>query len=44
MELTSLPLDRFWWSDTDLCSPLDPAFQEWLKTIFDERSGPKCPP
>jgi len=32
-ELTALRLSRFFWHETDLCSPPDEEFQEWLESI-----------
>ena len=32
-ELIVVPLSRFFWYETDLCSPPDEEFQEWLESI-----------
>ncbi len=42
MELTDLRLGRFYWHDTDLCSPPDEEFQEWLAKIFGRKGMGKC--
>ncbi len=31
-------LDLFWFDETNLCEPIDPAFQAWLHTISNVRS------
>lgn len=40
--LTSLTLTEFIWHDTDLCSPPDDEFQDWLETIRIMRGGSPC--
>ena len=42
--LIGLGLVGFSWGATDLCSPRDDEFQDWLKTIPDHRGGRVCPP
>ncbi len=42
-ELTALRgLSRFYWHETDLCSPPDEEFQEWLASIRGRRGGGTC--
>ena len=40
--LIGLPLDEFHWMWTDLCAPADDAFQNWLKSIRDNRPAGNC--
>ena len=35
-------LGRFYWHETDLCSPPDEEFQEWLASIRGRRGNGKC--
>ena len=42
LNFVNLSLDIFIWQDTQLCAPLDHAFQEWLNSIRDSRDGPDC--
>ena len=43
--LTALSLDLFWYDETDLCEPGDPAFQTWLGSIADlKRTDALCGP
>ncbi len=39
---TNLDLVVFQWHDTELCSPPDDQFQNWLKTIEDEHGVGPC--
>ncbi|MDE2974582.1 MAG: Ig-like domain-containing protein [Gemmatimonadota bacterium] len=39
-ELIGIPLRRFDWYETDLCSPPDAEFQEWLVSIQNRGNGP----
>ena len=41
-ELMALGLSRFYWYETDLCSPPDAEFQEWLGSIRGRRGNGKC--
>ena len=41
-ELVGLPLDHFYWNDTELCAPGNSAFQSWLDSI-DNHDGDDCP-
>lgn len=41
-ELMALGLSRFYWYETDLCSPPDAEFQEWLGSILGRRGNGKC--
>jgi len=42
-ELTGLGrLGRFYWHETDLCSPPDEEFQEWLASIPGRRGNGRC--
>ena len=40
--LTELTLTTFLWHNTDLCSPPDDEFQDWLETISLMRGGSPC--
>ena len=40
--LTNLGLTIFYWHATDLCSPPDEEFQDWLKTIRFMSGGSPC--
>ena len=40
--LTGLTLGLFYWRNTDLCSPQDDEFQNWLETVPDMFGGPPC--
>ena len=40
--LTKMRLREFWWDGTRLCAPANDAFQRWLTTIADHRSGATC--
>ena len=40
--LTNLTLVTFLWQYTDLCSPPDDEFQDWLETITVMRGGSPC--
>ena len=40
--LTRMRLREFWWERTRLCAPANEAFQRWLTTIGDHRSGATC--
>jgi len=40
--LVGLPLVRFIWHGTDLCAPLDDAFQRWLDGIDSNEGGENC--
>lgn len=42
--LTGVPLETFWWNETDLCSPRSEAFQRWLGGISNQRGEQLCPP
>ena len=42
LEFTNLSLERFHWTRTELCSPEDPAFQAWLRTISDHAGRGDC--
>ena len=41
-ELIGVPLKLFHWHDSDLCSPADEEFQEWLASIDDHSGNRKC--
>ena len=41
-QLMSLALSTFHWVDTDLCSPTDDNFQEWLESIDDHQGAGEC--
>ena len=41
-ELVGLPLNHFYWDDSELCAPGNSAFQSWLDSI-DNRDGDDCP-
>jgi len=43
LELIGVPLRAFLWNGTDLCAPLDDAFQEWLASISHHGGGRNCP-
>lgn len=43
LELIGVPLRAFRWNGTDLCAPLDDAFQEWLASIRHHQGGRSCP-
>ncbi len=44
VSFTNLPLQRFWFEDTNLCEPSDPTIQAWLNGIQDlEGTGLACP-
>ena len=40
--LTRVPLAMFYWVATQLCSPPNDAFQQWLQGIATHRGGPQC--
>ena len=40
--LMNLDLGRFFWEDTNLCSPPDEEFQNWLSTITYSRGNGVC--
>ena len=40
--LTRVPLAMFYWVATQLCSPPNDAFQQWLQGIATHRGGPPC--
>lgn len=40
--LVNLSLDLFHWDRTNLCSPDNEEFQEWLDGIKDHKGGRKC--
>ncbi len=42
-ELIGISLRRFYWFETDLCSPRDAEFQEWLARIPIHRKNRECP-
>jgi len=42
--LMNLELNIFHWQDTDLCSPPDDAFQDWLDGIRFHQGGDACDP
>ena len=42
--LIGLELLWFTWNATDLCSPPDAEFQDWLETIPEHRGNAVCPP
>ena len=42
--LIGLELLWFTWNATDLCSPPDAEFQDWLETIPEHRGNVVCPP
>ena len=41
-ELVGLDLTSFFWDDTNLCAPDDPAFLSWLGSIEYYRGGEIC--
>ena len=41
-ELIGIPLVLFHWYETDLCAPIDAAFQEWLDAIGDHSGNANC--
>ena len=41
-KFVNLGLERFYWNDSKLCAPLDPAFQAWLEAIRTRLDGPPC--
>lgn len=41
-DLTQLNLGVFHWNYTDLCAPVDIAFQNWLLSIPSHRGNPDC--
>jgi len=41
-QLTGLSLRTFHWNGTDLCSPDNEDFQDWLAGIHDNRGEGKC--
>ena len=41
-ELVDLPLNYFYWNNSELCAPGNSAFQSWLDSI-DNRDGDDCP-
>jgi len=41
-ELMHIPLGRFYWYETDLCSPPDEEFQEWLASVYGQKGNRKC--
>ena len=41
-ELMALRLTRFYWYETDLCSPPDEEFQRWLASVPGRRGSGKC--
>lgn len=41
-DLVKLPLAVFYWYNTDLCAPVDIAFQDWLNGIADNRGNRNC--
>lgn len=42
LTFTGLTLSLFYWGGTDLCSPQDDDFQDWLETIPDMHGGHPC--
>ena len=42
LAFTNLSLERFHWTRTALCSPQDPAFQAWLRSINDHAGRGDC--
>jgi len=41
-DLMQLRLRVFYWNDTDLCAPVDIAFQDWLNSIPSQRGNRDC--
>ncbi len=41
-ELIGITLSRFYWYETDLCSPPDGEFREWLLSISSRRGNGPC--
>lgn len=41
-ELIGVSLNLFFWNETDLCSPTDGEFQQWLMSIRGHMENRKC--
>ena len=42
VEMVTIPLTKFWWRGSGLCSPSDSVFQAWLATIGDHWGDVAC--
>ncbi|NOQ39680.1 MAG: hypothetical protein GQ562_05115 [Anaerolineales bacterium] len=43
LNLMNLNISSFHFKETELCEPADPAFQDWLDSVYDlERTGKLC--
>ena len=42
-DFISVPLDSFYWFQTELCAPSDEEFQDWLESIDNHYGGDNCP-